>query len=89
MIPAFIFAQDGTIRAVYSTNQHMTKEECDAYGIEYVDYDNTEETWGNATYFEKIPASSTSVTSYGQGIGSGAGNLEKSNGVFLPLSQKN
>jgi len=34
-IPAKIFAQAGTIRATYHTNQHMSQEECSKRGITY------------------------------------------------------
>lgn len=84
IIPAFIYAQSGTIRPVYKTNQHMTEAECSKYGCSYISAPN------NSTQNVMIFAgnSNNPTTSYGQGIGSGAGNLEKSNGVFLPLSKK-
>lgn len=85
MIPAYIYAQDGIFRAVYKTNQHMQKEDCEKYKCSFfvkggnyhtesVKISNERNT-NNVGYVDSI----TGIT---QGIGSGAGNLEKSNGSF-------
>lgn len=79
-IPTNIFSQDGTIREVYKTNQAMTDEECTKYGVSPVVKDKCKES---QTVNVKIKERElTPKTAYGQGIGSGAGYIEKSNGIF-------
>lgn len=82
IIPAIIFAQTGTIRATYQTNQHMSQAECNKYGVEYYVYGD-QTTLINV---EITKETKTATTRYGQGIGSGAGNLEKSNGILASIS---
>lgn len=83
IIPAYIFAQAGTIREVHKTNQHMSQADCQKYGVTYF----------NETVAQKLQIavihqqSSTPTTGYGQGIGSGAGNWEQSNGTFQKISK--
>lgn len=66
IIPAKIFAQAGIIRPTYITNQWTLPVTMDGE-LELVKI--TERTVNN-------------ITNYGQGIGSGAGNLESSNGTY-------
>ena len=81
-IPAKIFAQAGTIRATYHTNQHMSQEECSKRGITYCG-----DSSGKTVNVKMTEQTSTKKTQYGQGIGSGAGNLEQSNGILKPISE--
>ena len=67
-IPTKIFAQDGIIRATYKTNQAMTREECEKYGVSYVEQEKAKES---QTQNVKITEETTTPTTiYGQGIGS-------------------
>ena len=63
-----IFAQDGILRAIYRTNQAMTKEDCEKYGAPFVEKEKAGEkqTENIKINDEEI----ISVTDYGQGIGS-------------------
>lgn len=81
-IPAKIFAQAGTIRATYHTNQHMSQEECSRRGITYCG-----DASGKTVNVKMTNQTTTEKTKYGQGIGSGAGNLEQSNGILKPISE--
>ena len=81
-IPAKIFAQAGTIRATYHTNQHMSQEECSRRGITYCG-----DASGKTVNVKMTNQTTTEKTQYGQGIGSGAGNLEQSNGILKPISE--
>ena len=81
-IPAKIFAQAGTIRATYHTNQHMSQEECSKRGITYCG-----DSSGKTVNVKMTNQTTTEKTQYGQGIGSGAGNLEQSNGILKPISE--
>ena len=81
-IPAKIFAQAGTIRATYHTNQHMSQEECSRRGITYCG-----DSSGKTVNVKMTNQTTTEKTQYGQGIGSGAGNLEQSNGILKPISE--
>ena len=81
-IPAKIFAQAGTIRATYHTNQHMSQEECSKRGITYCG-----DASGKTVNVKMTNQTTTEKTQYGQGIGSGAGNLEQSNGILKPISE--
>lgn len=85
IIPAKIFAQSGVIRAKYDTNQHMSDAEAAAHGV-------TPCTAVDTTKIAKVAdGGETPTTGYtngfreNQGIGSGAGNLEKSNGTFSKI----
>lgn len=78
-----IFAQEGIIRATYSTNHKMTEEECAFWNVPYVD----DPTGSEARNVKITEETTTSITGYGQGIGSGAGNLEKSNGIFKSITE--
>lgn len=81
-VPAKIFAQDGIIRATYHTNQHMSQTECSNRGIVFCG-----DSSGKTVNVKMTEESQTEKTGYGQGIGSGAGNLEKSNGILKPISE--
>lgn len=85
------FAQAGVIRATFYTNQHMTKEECEYYGVDYIDGSSDKNTT-----FVKITEENLSnpltgyvnqITKNEQGIGSGFGRLEKTNGVFQSIDK--
>lgn len=78
IMPAKIFAQDGIIRATYGSNQHMTAEECAKAGVDAF-------SKGHTVLVKLTNETVTATTEYGQGVGSGAGNLEKSNGTFEQL----
>ena len=86
IIPAKIFAQEGIIRPKYDTNQHMSDDEAKACGVDPC-------TGVDTTYIVKIndgnPDNPTTGYNNGfrqnQGIGSGAGNLEQSNGTFAKI----
>lgn len=79
-IPAIIFAQNGTLRESYHTNQHMTEAECTLYGVPFVS------TWnGNGRNVKVFSNENTDTTSYGQGIGSGAGWRENNNGKLISI----
>lgn len=77
-----IFAQDGTIRATYHSNQHMSQEECDRRGIIFCG-----DASGKTVNVKMTDEKETAKTAYGQGIGSGAGNLENSNGTLKNISE--
>ena len=86
IIPAKIFAQTGVIRATYDTNQHMSDEEATSRGV-------TPCTGVNGVRsVQMTPQITTDVINYSngfmlnQGIGSGAGNLEKTNGTFVKIN---
>ena len=78
IMPAKIFAQDGVIRATYGSNQHMSDEECDKKGIDRFEK-------GKTVVVQLTPKTDIDPSGYGQGIGSGAGNLENKNGTFEQL----
>lgn len=80
-----IFAQEGIIRATYKTNQAMTQEECKLYNVTYVVQENA--TTSQTKNVKITEQTTTPTTEYGQGIGSGAGYLEKSNGILKPISE--
>ena len=82
-IPAIIFAQTGVIRSVWETNQHWSKEEANLHGAIFIN-DVTDYIPIN---YEISPRTLIEPSSYGQGIGSGAGNLEKDNGKFQQISK--
>lgn len=82
-IPAKIFAQDGTIRATYHSNQHMSEEECLERGITFCG-----DASGKTVNVKMTEETTVPVTGYGQGIGSGAGNLEQSNGILKNINEK-
>lgn len=90
-IPAKIFAQSGVIRATYKTNQHMTEEECNKYGVGFFDITQPPIWSSNIKVTEE---KNTAVTNYrspdtrtliNQGIGSGAGYLEATNGTYVEI----
>ena len=76
IIPAIIFAQNGTIREVYKSNQHMTQTECNAYGAVLHLKEN------EPVNVKIINGGNIPTTVYGQGIGSGAGYIESNNGTL-------
>ena len=79
IIPAIIYAQTGVVREVYKSNQHMTADECTTYRVPL-------HLKGNAPInVQIIPRRNIATTIYGQGIGSGAGYIESSNGVLNQL----
>lgn len=81
-----IFAQEGITRAVYSTNQKMSQSDCQKYGVPFVvESDKNKSQTRNV----KIKNEGTcGTTGYGQGIGSGSGYIEISNGVFKSINEK-
>lgn len=60
----------------------MSKEECSRRGITYCG-----DASGKTVNVKMTEQTSTKKTQYGQGIGSGAGNLEQSNGILKPISE--
>ena len=59
----------------------MSQEECSKRGITYCG-----DSSGKTVNVKMTEQTSTKKTQYGQGIGSGAGNLEQSNGILKPIS---
>ena len=82
IVPAIIFAQQGTVRDVYKSNQHMTQAQCDSY--ETVLHTKT----NNPLNVRIIEGGNIPTTGYGQGIGSGAGYIEKSNGTLSEIKNQ-
>ena len=79
IIPAIIYAQNGTAREVYKSNQHMSQSECNTYGATLYLKQNEPQN------VKIIPRRDIEKTIYGQGIGSGAGYIESSNGTLKQL----
>lgn len=87
IIPAKIFIQDGFKRKVYDKLQYMSNERKEKFGINEA---NIEErniaTYGTTTIIEII-SEDNNVTHSQQGIGSGAGYIELSNGTFEVMAE--
>ena len=72
-IPTFIFIQSGIRRAVYADKDYISDELASRFEIDRNNVDKR---------FELISENSN-IQSYGQGIGSGAGYVELSNGTYV------
>ena len=85
IIPAKIFAQDGIRREVYNIAEYMPEEDKIKYGVTddsyYKNTSGGEWDVRNVRILEEI-----TIDSYGQGIGSGAGYIEISNGTFNEIN---
>ena len=71
--------ENGTAREVYKSNQHMSQSECNTYGATLYLKQNEPQN------VKIIPRRDIEKTIYGQGIGSGAGYIESSNGTLKQL----
>ena len=89
IIPAKIFIQDGIRRAVYDNLCYMSDERKKEYGVDgdipLEKIKNVSKNGGTVKNVQIIEEN-TSMPFYQQGIGSGAGYIEVSNGTFEPIT---
>ena len=88
IIPAKIFIQDGIKRAVYDNLCYMSEERKKQYGVDgVIPKEKIKNTSDNgAIQCVQIIGKELSVTHSRQGIGSGAGYIEVSNGTFEQIA---
>lgn len=86
MIPAKIFIQDGVKRKVCDRLQYMGDERKEKFGVnESTITEITEDVYGIITII-RIISEENGVAHSRQGIGSGAGYIEVSNGIFEKIT---
>lgn len=80
IIPSKIFAQEGIRRAVYSNVCYLSEDKKSLYPLvsrEIIKNQSSDGTVKNIMILEE-----QNISAYGQGIGSGAGYIELSNGTY-------
>ena len=88
IIPARIFIQDGTRRAVYDNLRYMSDERKNLYNVNLPDNQLVikDESSNKLVKLVEIIKENNSMAHSHQGIGSGAGYIEISNGTFEQIT---